>query len=53
MLVLNEKDSVVANYIKQALAFTPTKQLCPRLEIPTDVKFMIAREYATPVTEQM
>lgn len=46
-------DKIVSNYIKQALAFTPTKVVSPRLEIPSDVKFMIAREYATPQTEQM
>lgn len=46
-------DSLVENYLKQALAYNPTKVVCPRLKIPHDVKFMIAREYATPQDQQM
>lgn len=46
-------DEIVSNSIKQALAYTPTKKVCPRLVIPSDVKFKIAREYATPQNEQM
>lgn len=46
-------DSMVENYIKQALAFNPTKELNHRLKIPRDVKLMIAREYSTPKSQQM
>ena len=44
---------MVENYIKQALAFNPTKELNHRLKIPRDVKLMIAREYSTPKSQQM
>lgn len=39
---------LVKNYIKQALAFDPTREECKNYKVPNDPKFRIAREWATP-----
>jgi hypothetical protein len=44
---------IVQNSIKQALAFNPTKEACPNFKIPKDIKFNIAKEFATPNNKQM
>jgi hypothetical protein len=47
------KEILVKNYIKQALAFNPTREKCAGYKPATDPKFRIATEYATPLERQM
>lgn len=44
---------MVKNYLKQSLAFNPTKEPCPVLKIPNDPKFVIGKQYGTPHKKQM
>ncbi|RNA29386.1 39S ribosomal mitochondrial [Brachionus plicatilis] len=50
---LTSQDEMVKNYLKQSLAFNPTKQPCPSLKIPNDPKFVIGKQYGTPHKRQM
>lgn len=48
-----QKEALVKNYIKQALAFSASKEECKGFKPPGDPKFNIATEYGTPWIKQM
>jgi hypothetical protein len=48
-----EQEELVKSYIKQALAFNPSREKCPGFKPPGDPKFRIATEYGTPQNRQM
>jgi hypothetical protein len=50
---INNQENLVQNYIRQALAFNPTKEDCVNYKVAHDIKFRISREFATPRQTQM